>query len=720
METMENHNIEQLQELLREERKSRQQAEQRAGQAEQRVLEEQSRNQLTTFEEYLEACHVLLSKPLTIQSDKSLATKGSMTTPQGRICPTYLRPWDDFPQVQQPIFDDIYRLFHHSSEPAPRLFSSRIALEDFGRQLCRRPLASEDDLRSYLRYAMEEKVTDVIYSLVNIPASRESFSLGKGIVFENHTNTLSDNAEEERRPQRRSRSDQICVYQKDDNTRNLLFIVEYKAAHKLSVEYLRAGLRPMNLWEEVIQRTTTPTNPDEKSKCNADLLVGAAVTQTFGYMIEEGVEYGYLTNGQAFVFLRIREDDPTTLYYYLTEPNLDADILDDYGFRHPHTAIGRVLSLCLMSFGSRRRDQTWRSRAVTQLYRWEDEFEHIIHQMPASERKQTPPESEYLPPSSPFVPRSSYKLRSRQGCASPEVLLSDSQSSSFGSDMGPDTIDTPSRPQNAKKRKLSSNQNLSPSQTRVQSRDPFPQYCTQKCLLGLTDKGVLDRSCANISSHQQGTTNERHQIDKPSLTRLIKRQLDTASDYQCKPLGKQGAHGALFKITLASHGYTFIGKGTIEAFLPDLRREGQMYQHLESVQGLAVPIYLGNIDLGMTYSMDNGDQIIHFLLMSWGGEMAMDVFLDLQDNLQDELRRSFHDVRQLGVKHRDLRWPNVLWNTELGRVMLIDFERSTLQAADDYGERKSKTNPLRDISPNMKRKRTEMQEWNAKRICQPK
>lgn len=51
-------------------------------------------------------------------------------------------------------------------------------------------------------------------------------------------------------------------------------------------------------------------------------------------------------------------------------------------------------------------------------------------------------------------------------------------------------------------------------------------------------------------------------------------------DDHCESLGKQGARAVLFKITLTSHGYTFVGKGTVEAFVPDLRHEGKMYDRL--------------------------------------------------------------------------------------------------------------------------------------------
>lgn len=90
-----------------------QQAEQRAGQAEQRALAEQQarqtaeqqalaerrRNRLTTFEEFIRCAHNHLSKPLEVQTDKSLSTKGSITSPKNRMCPIRLRPWTEFPQT---------------------------------------------------------------------------------------------------------------------------------------------------------------------------------------------------------------------------------------------------------------------------------------------------------------------------------------------------------------------------------------------------------------------------------------------------------------------------------------------------------------------------------------------------------------------------------------------------------------------------------------------
>jgi hypothetical protein len=62
----------------------------------------------------------------------------------------------------------------------------------------------------------------------------------------------------------------------------------------------------------VVQRPTIPQDPGEKLNYNADRLVASAVTQTFEYMIENGLEFSCIGTGPAEVYLRVMEDDPTT------------------------------------------------------------------------------------------------------------------------------------------------------------------------------------------------------------------------------------------------------------------------------------------------------------------------------------------------------------------------------------------------------------------------
>ena len=59
----------------------------------------------------------------------------------------------------------------------------------------------------------------------------------------------------------------------------------------------------MNVPEDVINRITIPTKPDEKVVYHSEWLTVAALTQTYTYMIENGLEYSKLATGEADVFL---------------------------------------------------------------------------------------------------------------------------------------------------------------------------------------------------------------------------------------------------------------------------------------------------------------------------------------------------------------------------------------------------------------------------------
>ncbi|KAI9725779.1 MAG: hypothetical protein M1834_009746 [Cirrosporium novae-zelandiae] len=86
------------------------------------------------------------------------------------------------PQTRQQLFDDVHQLFHPSSEPPQHLFSPKLALEHLGQQLCRRPLANEDDLRSYERFAVEKKITDIVSGSTNIPCTYRAWSRSESML----------------------------------------------------------------------------------------------------------------------------------------------------------------------------------------------------------------------------------------------------------------------------------------------------------------------------------------------------------------------------------------------------------------------------------------------------------------------------------------------------------------------------------------------------------
>lgn len=120
---------------------------------------------------------------------------------------------------------------------------------------------------------------------------------------------------------------------------------------------------------------------------NADKVAMAVATQTFHYMIQNGVEYSYIATGEAFIFLRIEADDPKTLYYHVTVPSEEIND-DEPGFPSWQTAIARVVILCLMAFRSKRRSHEWRNNPKEQLEKYPvDYLEAVLVQTPASEGK---------------------------------------------------------------------------------------------------------------------------------------------------------------------------------------------------------------------------------------------------------------------------------------------------------------------------------------------
>ena len=204
---------------------------------------------------------------------------------------------------------------------------------------------------------MEDYVHDIIAEFCKVPAACEELGLGDGIQFSNHTNSLGANetlGAETSQPSRtfHPRPDQFCNHRLDGNTNTLLTTVEYKPPHKLPVATLRVGLRPVDLWKDMVRSNKIPTDQDAKSRYNAERLVCSAVVQEYHVMIHEGLEYSYLTNGLARVLLCVPQDEPTTLYYFFCDPHSEVDPAGDMIPQLSKTSVARVLCLCLMAFRS--------------------------------------------------------------------------------------------------------------------------------------------------------------------------------------------------------------------------------------------------------------------------------------------------------------------------------------------------------------------------------
>jgi predicted Ser/Thr protein kinase len=86
-----------------------------------------------------------------------------------------------------------------------------------------------------------------------------------------------------------------------------------------------------------------------------------------------------------------------------------------------------------------------------------------------------------------------------------------------------------------------------------------------------------------------------------------------------------------------------------------------------------------------------------------GTTLADNTLLIPRDHLDREIQQSAGEIRDLGVERKDLRPQNMLWNIEVGRVLIIDFERSSMSSSSSRRKRPS-PEVLREVSSNQKRK----------------
>ncbi|WQF90548.1 Putative tyrosine-protein kinase, active [Colletotrichum destructivum] len=736
-------------EAERERQEERQRAEreqQRAEREQQRAEASEQQTQPTTLDEYIAACHSCVFSSFDIERNPKLTSKGPITNPRNKWCPTNLRPWPDFIQQQRITFGTLYDTFPTDS----RVFENRAFLVGLGNRISKRRIADEKTLEYFLHNSVEDPVRAIIDQLKEVEEVRSAFHLGNGIVFENHPHAISDLAEEVVDRDTPStppstpdhgldlnqlRPDQICVYRSNNAgsaRRTMVYISEYKPPHKLTAPHLRLGLRPMNIYKDVVNRKTIPTSvdPDARFQYHAERLTAAAITQTYHYMIEGGLEYGLLTTGEAIVFLKIDWREPETLFYHLAEPG--AEVLAHPNHLHLCTAVGQYLAFSLMALGlpgeRRLRGQDERRQATEKLKTWLEDFETTLRSIPEDERQAPDSSPGYQPEAYEGVDRSPCLLRGkrRRRVGEEPVREHDQREPGESSDdeAARDLPDTPSPTERRVRQEGRGGQGTRRSE-RILARRPRGgggggggsneqdrPYCTQKCLLGLVNGRILDARCPNMALHNRQPENPRshcrgpsrscvrHPIDHAQFLELLWEQLERTLDDGITPLGQGGARGVLFKVSLLAYGYTFVSKGTVRAFVKDLEHEAAVYERLQPIQGIHVPVFLGAIDLRLMdriYYYDHRVYVVHMTFLSWGGYDldSTGIVGGGDEQLEGKAMRSLRAIHQQGVVHKDVRTANMLFNAEINGVMMIDFERAMLLEPP--------RRPLAQLVPNKRR-----------------
>ncbi|KAJ8129518.1 hypothetical protein O1611_g4113 [Lasiodiplodia mahajangana] len=739
-----------------EERQRRIEAEQHVEEERQQRIKAEAFTSNMAFIPYLYYCYVLLFLPISAQKISNLSSSGGFTDVKSRFYPRELRPWTEFTSLHNECFKRLSEIFGDQ-----QLFLSINDIRQVERDLTPSPLSGEPDLRPVEMLAVERRAKTVFTEYLklspqattkvifrsNAYSLRSDTSIAPILADEltSQTDKPSDHqvldieaANEPRRqpgrgrswkrpasspptsgspspskkgsPERRIVPDRWCIREDSKGFRSQLFVIEYKAAHKLTVETLRLALngstdstiftnavrhynqkgRRITKSQDETKIQSTRNFPSPSTREAARNKTAQVLTQAFHYMVDCGLAYSYVTSGEGFIFLYIDQSDPTILYYHLALPKdniklpalvnaqpVEKAIIDEHAHLMKHTPIALVLTVILLSMKKTPLSAEAKSHVQSQLVRWGDLYDldnasdHTLDQVQPTEAIRLRP------------------IEENTSCKDPEKR----NPYDDGNDDDPGSIGPPSAPTNPltwppgvyrPSNSGSSRAGLESQSSGKQSRGtqyseelfcqpPLDSYCTQECLLGLKDRRPLDENCPNVGVHRQGLGNQHH-IDTAQLRGIIRRQLDVNFDDSCQALdsyGKFGAIGALFKITARPYGYTLVTKGVQTAHRSRLSSEAQVYARLSSLQGTLVPVYLGLIDLTRDYILGGGAHVTRMMLLSYGGETVT----AMNDYDMEVVAQT---LMQFGVEHEDLRHANMLWNEELGRVMVIDFDRATL------------------------------------------
>lgn len=156
-----------------------QEVQERANAERQRADEAEQQIQPTSLDEYIAACHSLVYARLSVETDRRLTSKGSITNPRNKWCPTNLQPWSDFLEQQRVVFGTLYDTF-----PANRRrFESRSFLSGLGSRIAKRKISDEKALEYFLHNSVEDPVRTIMDELKNVEEVKSAFDLGNGIVF---------------------------------------------------------------------------------------------------------------------------------------------------------------------------------------------------------------------------------------------------------------------------------------------------------------------------------------------------------------------------------------------------------------------------------------------------------------------------------------------------------------------------------------------------------
>ncbi|KLU90707.1 hypothetical protein MAPG_10559 [Magnaporthiopsis poae ATCC 64411] len=352
-------------------------------------LTERAKNSQSNLNKYITTCHNMVYSELDIAMDMP---DGSIKSPVARFCPARIVPWRNLPVLQSAIFRDLDEPLRSSE----RLYESISFMEGLAERIMCHNVSSQDDLAHFQRVTTEEPLRYILYQLKDMACMTACYKLGDGVVLEHHCDSVQAETDPPRNP-RPLGSEQVCVRRLDrgDPEPDMAYIIGCKTPAKLTMEQLHTVLHGTLDVSRIVSQPTPPADDEEESyRFHAEKLTVAALVEVFDSMIDNGLEYGVLTTGEIYVFLRIDWADVTTLHYDVAEPVAEVDQAAPEEAAY-YSALGQLLAFTLLALGKPNenrapRSQVERDAAKAQLQIWTLDWETAWREMPEVNKRGPP------------------------------------------------------------------------------------------------------------------------------------------------------------------------------------------------------------------------------------------------------------------------------------------------------------------------------------------
>ncbi|PHH50502.1 hypothetical protein CFIMG_005536RA [Ceratocystis fimbriata CBS 114723] len=562
---------------------------------------------------------------LRVQQKGPETTAASSTSVLGRTCPRKLLPWNDFPELHQQKFTDLSNAFGdelllppfsdacalqrtaqkwtHASENEYSRFCSILVefpvatiastwleiiseeadevefrpntayIKGIWEQVQEYRMKGSDDENSADEFLDLSSIRADIPEPVTVVSAFASRGRRPSLDISNAGRNLKRPATSPpdpdrtqpikmRSPERTIKPDGTFVrtVNNSPNVKNLL-VIEHKPAHVFTPDLLCSVLKDIVdsgsriFTESIDPGASSPASGKIENLKNQEhpprsQLVANALVQTYHYMVTLGLSYGYLSTGQATILLHINYKEPSELYFHLCvhqkdvsdiprrglddSPAQDSEISSALENGIKNTPYAMVMTMIQLAFNST-------NLSVQQIA-------SIQNRLPRFHGSKKPPSD----------PSSGSGKGNESGNTGSSSLRNP-----YPQFPPPDGRSSSQREHDPSKKKQAVHVDSYDNSSTC--RIPRPEYCSQRCLLGLANGGYLDQSCPNVDLHckepsfesSSASVHKKHQISLSQLVDIVKAQLDTNLDSDCEVQpNKSGLLGILVKLTAHPYGYT--------------------------------------------------------------------------------------------------------------------------------------------------------------------